>query len=155
ITVERYPDGVKQGAPSFWQKNTPSYYPKWIKRIKIPTGTGKDVEYALINDERALLYFVNQGAITFHIYFSRIASLQRPDFVLFDLDPGGAPLKNVMTIARELYTALEASGVESFLKTSGKSGLHILTPWTRGSYDQARAWATQIAQQVANTLSDI
>src|SRR2546421_3027374 len=71
ITVERYPDGVKEGAPSFWQKNTPSYYPKWIKRIKLASGSGRDVEYALVNDAQALMYFVNQGALTFHIYFSR------------------------------------------------------------------------------------
>src|SRR3954471_9921645 len=49
ITVERLPDGVKEGAPRFWQKNTPEYYPKWIKRVKLRSGSGRDVDYALVN----------------------------------------------------------------------------------------------------------
>src|SRR5204862_384129 len=70
ITVERLPDGIN--GPRFWQKNTPPYYPSWIKRIELPTESGKRVQYSLVNDLDTLLYFVNQGAITFHVYMSRI-----------------------------------------------------------------------------------
>jgi bifunctional non-homologous end joining protein LigD len=74
----------------------------------------------------------------------------RPDFVLFDLDPGRAPFSDVIQVARSLHAILDEAGVRSFLKTSGKSGLHVLAPWTeQGGYDEARAWALDIARRVA------
>jgi bifunctional non-homologous end joining protein LigD len=155
ITVERLPDGLaKPNAPRFWQKNTPDYYPDWIKRVELRTEDGRVVRYSLINDLPALLYFVNQGAITFHTYFSRVGSLDKPDFVIFDLDPGGAKFSSVVTIAKAIRDLLKQEGAEAFPKTSGKSGLHVLTPWdhTRGGYDVARAWALQIATRVTEQL---
>ena len=90
-SVERLPEGVDGAkAPHFWQKNTPAYYPDWIPRIELPSERGKPVDYALINDERTLLYFVNQGALTFHTWFSRVDDLDTPDFALFDLDRSAA-----------------------------------------------------------------
>src|SRR5205814_1078238 len=56
VTLERLPEGLAEGAPHFWQKNTPSYYPDWIPRIRLETEQGKPVEYVLVNDEQALLY---------------------------------------------------------------------------------------------------
>ena len=61
VTLERLPEGVKEGAPHFWQKNTPTYYPKWIARAKLPTEKGTTVEYVLVNDEQTLAYLVNQN----------------------------------------------------------------------------------------------
>jgi bifunctional non-homologous end joining protein LigD len=153
ITLERMPDGIGPGKPRFWQKNTPDYYPSWIPRVELPTEDGKRVRYALVNDVDTLSYFVNQGTITFHPFLSRAQDLDRPDFVLFDLDPGGAKFTDVVRIARTLHEVLDAHKVESFPKTSGKSGLHVLTPWTRpGGYDEARAWAMEVAQQVIEKL---
>ena len=142
------PDGLSgPNAPRFWQKNTPSYYPRWIPRIEIPTGAGKPVLYALVNDLQSLLYFVNQGTITFHTYFSRVDDLEHPDFVLFDLDPHQARFSDAVAIAKALHDALAGEGVESFVKTTGKSGLHVLVDWNRrGDYDEARSWALAIAQ---------
>ena len=156
ITLERMPDGVGEGKPRFWQKNTPPYYPKWIPRIELPSESGKRVQYALVNDADTLAYLVNQGTITFHPYLSRTADLDRPDFVLFDLDPGGARFTDVVTIARTLHEILDTAGVDSFPKTSGKSGLHVMVPWTRpGGYDASRAWAMQIAGQAVDALPDL
>src|SRR5438132_9166804 len=129
ITIERLPDGLSRpDAPRFWQKNTPDYYPDWIPRVELPSEAGRPVKYALVNDLQTLLYFVNQGTITFHVYFSRVKSLQKPDFVLFDLDPSGAALESVVTIAKALHLILDRAGVKSFPKTSGKAGLHVLVP---------------------------
>lgn len=157
ITVERLPDGLSTpGAPRFWQKNTPAYYPEWIPRIPLPSERGKPVQYPLVNDVQTLLYMVNQGTITFHTYFSRVQSLERPDFVLFDLDPGQAPFRQVVEIARKLHAILDADDVKSFVKTSGKTGLHVLVPWTQsGGYDEARAWATTIATRLVETMPDL
>ena len=108
-----------------------------------------------MNDEATLLYLVNQGTLTFHVWASRVSDLDRPDFVLFDLDPGRATFADAAVVAKAVKASLEEEGAQSFVKTSGKSGLHVLTPWTQaGGYDGARAWASEIAGRVAAELND-
>jgi bifunctional non-homologous end joining protein LigD len=155
-TLERLPDGLDgSDAPHFWQKRTPDYYPAWIQRVELPSERGKVVPYVLVNDEATLLYLVNQGTLTFHVGFSRLADLDRPDFVLFDLDPGQASFSDAVAVARALHRILRAENHQAFVKTSGKTGLHVLTPWERkANYDQARAWALGIAQRVVEALPE-
>jgi bifunctional non-homologous end joining protein LigD len=94
--------------------------------------------------------------VTFHVWFSRVQDIDRPDFVVFDLDPSGAPFAHVVQIARTLHELLDAANVDSYPKTSGKSGVHILVPWRQpGGYDEARAWAMTIAEQAVAALPDI
>jgi bifunctional non-homologous end joining protein LigD len=156
ITLERLPDGVRAGAPHFWQKHTPDYYPDWIPRTSVVGADGTRVNYALVNDEPSLLYLVNQGTLTFHPWLSRVEDLDRPDFVLFDLDPGKSTFADLIKIAKQLHQELEAEGLDNFVKTSGKTGLHVLAPWIRpGGYDEARAWAFSVAQRLADALPDI
>ena len=145
ITLERLPEGLAEKAPHFWQKDTPDHYPDWIPRISLETERGKTVDYALVNDTATLLYLVNQGTLTFHVWASRTKDLDRPDFVLFDLDPGKASFEDVIAVAKSIKDALDVAGVESFVKTSGKTGLHVLTPWTRdGDYDEATGLGTGV-----------
>jgi bifunctional non-homologous end joining protein LigD len=157
ITVERLPDGVRPSAPHFWQKRTPSYYPDWIPRFETVSKDGTRVNYPLVNDERALLYMVNQGTLTFHPWLSRIEDIDHPDFVLFDLDLGkSTAFVDLIKIAKRLHKELDAEHVDNFVKTSGKTGLHVLAHWTRsGGYDDARAWALSTARRVAERLPDI
>ena len=156
MTLERLPGGLKEGAPRFWQKNTPAHYPESIPRINLPSGQGKPVAYCLVNNLETLLYLVNQGTITFHPFLSRTPDLDRPDYVLFDLDPGGAKFIDVVRIANTLGDLLDARKLESFPKTSGKSGLHVLVPWRdKGGYDEARAWAMGVAEELVEALPDL
>lgn len=156
ITLERLPDGLGEGKPHFWQKNTPASYPAWIPRVNLETEQGKPVAYVLVNDLPTLLYLVNQGTLTFHPWLSRVGSLDRPDFVLFDLDPGEASFADVLTVARQLHEELEAANRAAVVKTSGKTGLHVLVEWSEeGGYDAARAWALQVAERVATILPEI
>jgi bifunctional non-homologous end joining protein LigD len=156
ITLERMPDGVGEGKPRFWQKNTPDYYPSWIPRVELKNEDGKAVRYALVNDVDTLAYLVNQGAITFHPFLSRTADLDRPDYVLFDLDPGGAKFADVVRIAKTLHKRLDEAGEDNFVKTSGKSGLHVLVPWRqKGGYDEAREWAMTLATEVVEAMPDV
>jgi bifunctional non-homologous end joining protein LigD len=155
VTLERLPEGLAEGGPHFWQKNTPATYPAWIPRVELKTERGKAVSYALVNYKSTLLYLVNQGTLTFHPWLSRVESLDRPDFVLFDLDPGQATFRDVVAVARAVKAELDEEGAESVVKTSGKTGLHVLTLWSRaGGYDEARAWALEFAERVAKTLPD-
>jgi bifunctional non-homologous end joining protein LigD len=157
ITLERLPDGLSgPKAPRFWQKNTPDYYPGWIPRVELPKEDGSPVKYALVNDVDTLMYLVNQGAITFHVWFSRVDDLGRPDFVLFDLDPSEATFKEAVTVAKRLREVLDERKVKSFPKTSGKTGLHVLVPWKeKGGYDEARGWAIEVAQRVVRDLPEV
>ncbi len=157
LTMERLPEGVKEGAPRFWQKNTPAYYPSFIPRVNFPTEDGKPVQYALVNDRKSLLYLVNQNVLTFHIWMSRVKAPDRPDFVLFDIDPHQSTFANAVKVAKTLHELLDEEGIDNLVKTSGKSGLHVLVPWRAksGDYDKARAFAAGIADQVAAQLPKI
>jgi bifunctional non-homologous end joining protein LigD len=155
ITFERLPEGLADKAPHFWQKDTPDYYPDWIPRIELETERGKTVHYALVNDRATLLYLVNQGTLTFHVWASRTKDLDRPDFVLFDLDPGKAPFADVIAVARAIKATLDEEGADSFVKTSGETGLHVLTPWINdGGFDEARAWALELAERTAEAMPE-
>ncbi len=137
VTLERLPEGLGEGKPHFWQKHTPPSYPDWVPRVELPSENGRPVAYAMVNDIETLLYLVNQGALTFHPWLSRVGSLDRPDFVLFDLDPGEADFAAVVALAWRLHELLTEDGAEAVVKTSGKSGLHVLTPWqAEGGYDE-------------------
>jgi bifunctional non-homologous end joining protein LigD len=155
-TLERLPEGLQgSDAPHFWQKRTPDYYPEWIERVELPSDNGRVVPYVLVNNEETLLYLVNQGTLTFHVGFSRLADLARPDFVLFDLDPGRAVFADAVAVAKVLHRLLQAEGQQAFVKTSGKTGLHVFVPWERqAEYDAARAWALGMAQRVVAALPD-
>lgn len=154
-TLERLPDGIGQNAPHFWQKNTPDYYPRWVKRAEVLAENGQTVQYVLVNDVATLLYLVNQGTVTFHPFMSRMADLEKPDFVLFDLDRSEATFADVIDTAKAVHAALSQHRRESFVKTSGKSGLHVLVPWEKGDHDEARGWAMEIARAVTEKIPDV
>jgi bifunctional non-homologous end joining protein LigD len=150
VTLERLPEGIGKDRPHFWQKHTPAYYPDWIPRVELPSGRGKPVLYVLVNDRDTLLYLVNQGTLTFHVWPSRVGDLDRPDYVLFDLDVGEGAFADAVPVAHALRRRLLAEGVRAYVKTSGKSGLHVLAPWDRdGGFDSARAWAREAARRTA------
>jgi bifunctional non-homologous end joining protein LigD len=122
--------------------------------VELETEHGKPVKYVLVNNLPTLLYLVNQGTLTFHPWLSRVGSLDRPDFVLFDLDPGSAAFADAVAVARKLHEDLSAEDHEAVVKTSGKTGLHVLVPWGKreGGYDEARAWALEVASRVADAM---
>jgi bifunctional non-homologous end joining protein LigD len=157
MTLERLPDGLTgEKAPHFWQKNTPEHYPDWIPRVELMSEQGEPVKYVLVNDRQTLLYLVNQGTVTFHPWMSRLRNLDRPDFVLFDLDPGERTFQDAVTVAKHLHSIFRERRIHSFVKTSGKSGIHVMVPWKlKGDDDAAREWALEIAGAAASALSDI
>jgi bifunctional non-homologous end joining protein LigD len=155
MTLERLPEGIAPGKPHFWQKHTPEHYPPWVPRVKLPTERGPTVQYVLVNDQATLLYLVNQGTLTFHPWLSRVDDPDRPDFVLFDLDPGSARFADAVAVAKELRRALEKEGATGVPKTSGKAGLHVLVEWhADGGFDEARAWARSLAERLAEAMPD-
>lgn len=85
-----------------------------------------------------------------------VEDLDRPDFVLFDVDPGPGTFTDAVAVAREVHRALKREDSPAFIKTSGKTGLHVLTPWPGpGGHDAARAWALEIAERVVEALPEL
>jgi bifunctional non-homologous end joining protein LigD len=111
------------------------------------------IDYALVNDELALLWMVNMGCIDMNVWYSRIDKPDRPDFVLFDLDPspdvGFQETIHVALLVKEVLDALE---LVSFPKTSGADGIHVLVPIERRhTYDDTREFAEIVAGALART----
>jgi bifunctional non-homologous end joining protein LigD len=149
LVLTRYPDGIE--GKSFYQKNAPEFTPGWVRRERI-----EDTDYFVCNELRTLLHVVNSGAIPLHVWSARLGALERPDWLILDLDPKQAPFARVVRIARHLHRLLEAQGAAPFVKTSGQDGLHVMLPLA-GVYthDEARALAEAIARTVCAELPEI
>ena len=154
FTMRRYPDGIDGKA--FFQKDAPVHMPDWIPTHRALVSTRarpperKWVDFPLVNDELALIWMVNMGCIDMNTWYSRIDKPDRPDFTLFDLDPTPeVPWSDTMRVALLLRELLGALGLESFPKTSGGKGFHVLVPLDRRStYDDARAFAEHVARAI-------
>lgn len=148
LSLKRFPDGIEGN--SFFQKNVKEH-PDWIQTAEI-----EGIHYLLIQNEESLLYAANLACIEIHPFLSRVKKLEFPDYVVFDLDPKGAPFHHVIETARQLRQVLEEIGIESYCKTSGKSGLHIAVPLgAKYTYEQARRFAELIAALLHERLPEI
>ena len=145
FTMKRYPDGWQ--GKFFFQKQAPSHMPEWIARTSQPASTRegekKIIDYAVVNDDLALMWMANMGCIDLHAWSSRIDKPERPDWVMFDLDPSeGATFEDVVEVARLVKDTLELLELESCPKTSGSRGIHVLVPVARRhSFSEAREFA--------------
>jgi bifunctional non-homologous end joining protein LigD len=116
----------------------------------------RELNYFVCDDLAALLYIANMGAIPLHIWGSRVATLEAPDWCILDLDPKEAPFAHVVTVARAIRAMAEEIGMPCFVKTSGSTGLHVLVPLGRQcTYEQARTLGGLLARVVAAELPDI
>jgi bifunctional non-homologous end joining protein LigD len=125
VTMERFHRGI--GEKGFFQKNVSRGFPEWLERATVPKKDGV-VHYPLINDARGLLWLANQNCITPHVWTSRAPDLFFPDLCVFDLDPmedEPEVLRDAALAVRELLTGL---GLESWVKTTGSKGYHIVVP---------------------------
>ena len=153
FTMKRYPDGWQ--GKSFFQKQAPSHIPDWIATAPFPASTREGerrvIDYALIDDDLALLWAVNMGCIDMHAWASRVDRPDRPDWVMFDLDPSeGAGFEEVLEVALLVRQALEVLELESVPKTSGSRGIHVLVPVARRhDFASVREFAAIVAGALA------
>jgi bifunctional non-homologous end joining protein LigD len=138
LVLTRFPDGIE--GRSFYQKDAPDFVPDWIRTERIhASDAGRDIEYFVVDDVETLRFVVNLGTIPLHMWASRAGSLDRPDWLILDLDPKGAPFTDVVKVAQALRAILEDLEVPSHVKTSGATGLHILIPLGgRLDYEETR-----------------
>jgi len=124
LTLVRCPDGV--GGETFYQKHPGFWTPPQVRRLVVP---GEAEEYLYVDSVPGLVALAQVGILEIHPWNSRVARLEEPDQVIFDLDPDEAlPFSRVTAAARRVRALLNELGLESFVKTTGGKGLHVCVP---------------------------
>ncbi len=155
VVLTRFPDGID--GKSFYQKDAPVFAPDWMRTVPIwSEETQREIRYFICDDEESLLYLANMGSIPLHIWASRDGSLEQPDWCVIDLDPKEAPFSDVIRTAIVLHRICESVGLPNYVKTTGKTGLHILLPLGRQcTYEQSRMLGELLARVVLMELKEI
>jgi bifunctional non-homologous end joining protein LigD len=153
LVMERYPDGYE--GRSFIHKDLPDYFPDWVHHRVVPKKDGT-VDMAVCDDTATLAYLANQACLTPHPWLSRTDHLDRPDRLVFDLDPPSADdFETVRWSARQLGGLLTDLGLRPALMTTGSRGLHLLVPLDRRTdFDTSRAFARRVADLLATRHPD-
>ncbi|MFH9332036.1 non-homologous end-joining DNA ligase [Streptomyces althioticus] len=152
LMLDRRPDGLD--GPAFMQKNTPDSYPDWITRVEVGK-EGGTVTHTVCDDTATLLYLVDQASITLHRWLSRADDVDRPDRLVFDLDPSGDDFEAVREAARWLRELLDELTLPSALMTTGSRGLHVIVPLDGAQdFDTVREFAREVAETLAEAHPD-
>lgn len=146
-SMNRFPDGIE--GESFFQKDLIEA-PNWAKRVAIHSDSeNKDVHYLICNNKETLIYMANLGCIEINPWISTYKKTNYPEYLLFDLDPRGVKFAKVVEVALAIKAELDRGKIVSFVKTSGKAGLHILVPLgAKYTYEQSRKFSEIIAHKV-------
>lgn len=155
LVLTRFPDGID--GKSFYQKDAPDFAPEWMRLVPIwSNDTQRFIKYFVCDDVESLLYIANSGTIPLHIWASRVGSLEQPDWCVIDLDPKEAPFADVITVARALHRLCDQIGLHTYVKTTGKTGLHVLIPLGQQcTYEQSRTLGELLARLVIKETGDI
>ncbi len=153
LTMQRYPDGIE--ATGFFQKNVPNHFPDWIERVELPKQDGT-VCHMLAHSAADLVFLVDQGCITPHLGVARADRPDRPDRLVFDLDPSDDDFAKVQDVAGALRDALDKRDMPSFVQTTGSRGLHVVLPLRRtADFAPLRDFMRGFAQRIADAHPDI
>jgi bifunctional non-homologous end joining protein LigD len=155
FTMKRWREGLAGG--SFFQKQAPKGMPEWIPTRQFRTwprggkGESRLVDFPLVNSREALLWMVQMHCIDMNAWYSRVDKPERPDYVVFDLDPPEEPdaFALCIRVAHYLRDALAGFELESYVKTSGADGIHILVPIARRyGYDDTYEFAELLSRRL-------
>ena len=152
FTMKRWREGITGG--SFFQKQAPKGIPDWIPTRRFTThpreGGSREVDFPLVNSREALLWMVQMHCIDMNAWYSRVDKPDRPDFVLFDLDPPDGDFPLCVRAALLVRDALEELELRSYVKTSGSEGIHVLVPITRRyGFAETHAFAEAVSRRLA------
>ncbi|MDF2941048.1 MAG: hypothetical protein K0R66_1690 [Gammaproteobacteria bacterium] len=153
LAILRCPQG--QGHPCFYQKH-PDTLSKTISNIEIKEKNGQRQPYMLIKNEEDLIHLVQFGALEFHTWGSTADKLEKPDRIVFDLDPGPqVEFTAIIEAAKVLKAGLEELNLQSFVKTSGKKGLHVFVPLKRvHDWESVKAFSKNMADKMVEIAPD-
>jgi bifunctional non-homologous end joining protein LigD len=152
--MKRYPNGVD--GEFFHQKRVPANHPDYVGEVFVQFPSGHSTVFAIVDNTAALAWVVNLGCIELHTWPSRVPEIERPDYLLIDLDPtsdGQWPF--VREIALVVRGVLDDLGLRSYPKTSGATGLHVLAPIRPElEFPQVRRFAKAVAEEVERRVGD-
>ncbi|HEV3407858.1 MAG TPA: non-homologous end-joining DNA ligase [Gaiellaceae bacterium] len=151
FTMKRYRDGA--AGEGFFQKQAPKGMPSWIRTRQFRTfrreGGSRLVDFPLVNSREAVLWMVQMHCIDMNAWYSRIDRPDRPDFVVFDLDPPDDGFALAVRVAHLVREALEELRLRSYVKTSGADGIHVLVPITRRStFEETYEFAERVSRTI-------
>ena len=151
FTMKRYREGIT--GEGFFQKQAPKGIPAWITTRQFRTyprnGDSRLVDFPLVNSREALLWMVQMHCIDMNAWYSRVDKPDRPDFVVFDLDPPDGGFALAVRVAHLVCEALEELGLRSYAKTSGADGIHVLVPIARRStFDETYEFAERVSRSL-------
>jgi len=149
LALARYPDGIT--GHRIFQKNVPSYFPEWISRVEVAKQDGT-LHQVVADKPATLVYLANQGCIELHPFLSTTDAIDRPDQLIFDLDPPDQDhfddARRCALLLRELLE--DELGLTCFAKTTGGDGLHVQVPLDgRSDFDTVRGFARRVAEVLA------
>ena len=150
LTLKRYPDGVD--GEYFYEKNCPAHRPPWVKTAPIWSDQNQRVmHFCLVQDVATLAWAVNLADLEMHVPLHRAPDADRPDSVVFDLDPGApADLVSCCEVALILHDLFARLHLQSFAKTSGSKGLQLYVPLNSGAtYRETKPFSRAVAEALA------
>jgi bifunctional non-homologous end joining protein LigD len=152
--MKRFPNGVT--ADFFHQKRVPANHPDYVDEVFVQFPSGHSTVFAVVDNAHALTWVANLGCIELHTWSSRVPEIERPDYLLIDLDPtseGQWPF--VREIALVVHDVLDELGLRSYPKTSGATGLHVLAPIKPElPFPEVRRFAKALAVEVERRVGD-
>lgn len=152
FSMLHYPDGIY--GKTFFQKQRPEDAPEWLQSAALPSGE-KSIDWCLVNDLPSLIYMANRSCIETHAWFSRLPEPDNPDVAIFDLDPSGnTGFADAATAALLIKTALDAYGLWSIPKLSGKTGVHVVLPIRPAPFDKVRGFLSAVCRKVERAQPD-
>jgi bifunctional non-homologous end joining protein LigD len=149
LIMKRYPNGIQ--SPFFHQHDVDEA-PEFVRTVTIDVVEGHTVDYVVCDNLATLLYLSNIGAIERHPWHSRTKKPDRPDYFIFDLDPGpGVRFDTICELAVRAREVLERLGLNSYVKTSGSRGIHLYVPIRpQYSYEEVAGFAEQVSRLIAD-----
>jgi bifunctional non-homologous end joining protein LigD len=144
LTLQSFPQGV--AANGYFLKDAPRHFPDWVATVAVAKREGGTIHHVLANDPQTLAYLAGQNAIALHVWTSRADALERPDRLVFDLDPSTRRFGEVRAAARALGDLLRELGLSPFAMTTGSRGLHVVAPIRRtAEFRTVRPFANAVA----------
>jgi bifunctional non-homologous end joining protein LigD len=152
--MKRFPHGVD--GEFFHQKRVPATHPPYIDEVPVSFPSGHSTVFAVVDNAPALAWVVNLGCIELHTWHSRVPEIEKPDYLLIDLDPSaGGQWPYVRAIALVVRQVMDELGLVSFPKTSGATGMHILAPIRPElPFPEVRRFAKALAEKVERRVGD-
>ena len=145
VAMQVFPSGIE--AEGIYIKNRPKHFPDWLPSIRVAK-RGGSTNHVLVRETAALVYLAGQNVITPHVWMSRADDVDRPDRIVFDLDPSVQKFGEIRAAARAAGELLRSIGLAPHAMTTGSRGIHVTVPIRPVPFDEAFGFAKAVAERL-------